>query len=120
MRSNPATYVDPSGEIAPILILAALSFGVGFGLNAWQQVQQNKGWCGFELLPALGMGLETAFLSVGTALLVLSGIGMLGMGAQGIGMLAAAIPGTTIMALGLNTFGAGTALTAFGAEAQPW
>jgi len=120
VRNNPVTYVDPSGEIAPILILTALGFGVGFGLNTWQQYQQNKGWCGFELLPALGMGLETAFLSVGTALLVLSGIGMLGIGLQGIGMLAVGIPSASIAALSLEVFDAGIALSAFSAEVSSW
>jgi len=86
VRNNPVNDVDPSGEIAPILILAALGFGVGFGINTWQQYQQNKGWCGFDLLSSLAWGVKGAIAASFSAITSLQIIGLMGIGLQGLGV----------------------------------
>jgi RHS repeat-associated protein len=92
--NNPVFMTDPSGEIAPILILAALGFVGGALLNTWQQTNGFTNWCHFDVMQALAWGIGGAAAVSWFAIISVGAVGMAGFGLQGI-------------AMGLNALGIG-------------
>ncbi|MCH7480811.1 MAG: hypothetical protein IIC79_05400, partial [Chloroflexi bacterium] len=107
--NNPVNLVDPSGQ-NPLLILAAVTFLAGVGVNTWMQYQANNGWCGFDPLAALQAGVSAAIISTLVALSVLGAGALLGMGLQGIGVLFNWLP----------AFSVGSNLSAAAGAAAVW
>jgi RHS repeat-associated protein len=107
VSNNPVNIVDPSGQ-SPILVLAAVSFAVGFVANTVLQFQENGGWCGYNPLESLEWGVGFAATSLLVVMTVLSGGSLLGMGLQGLGVL---FSNVTLFGAGLSVSGAATAAT---------
>jgi RHS repeat-associated protein len=82
--NNPVLITDPSGEIAPILILGALGFAGGAILNTWQQTNGFTSWCHVDVMQALAWGVGGAAAVSAFAIMSVGAVGMAGLGLQGI------------------------------------
>ena len=98
VANNPVLMSDPSGMIMPIVVVAGAGFAVGATFNAYQQTNGFTNFCHYNIIETLAWGIGGAAAATSAAIMLVSGVGMVGMGLQGF-------------ALGLSGLGVSTSLT---------
>ena len=98
VANNPVLMSDPSGMIMPIVVVAGAGFAVGAIFNAYQQTNGFTNFCHYNIIETLAWGIGGAAAATSAAIMLVSGVGMVGMGLQGF-------------ALGLSGLGVSTSLT---------
>jgi len=116
--NNPIQLTDPSGEIAPILVITGIGFAAGAFLNAYQQTNGFSNFCHYDILQTLAWGVGGAAAAASFTIMAVSGVGLLGMGLQGagLGLSGLGVSGSLSTAM----FIAGTSTLGFSSTTMAW
>lgn len=116
--NNPIQLTDPSGEIAPILVITGIGLAAGTFLNAYQQTNGFSNFCHYDILQTLAWGVGGAAAAASFTIMAVSGVGLLGMGLQGAGL---GLSGLGISStLSTSLFIAGTSTLGLSSTAMSW
>jgi len=107
--NNPMKYNDPSGQIAPLVFVAAAIIGGGINVAVhWKSIYSNGHFNAGNFFSALGVGAAAGIMGVvtgGAGSAMVAGLGSGGMAAFSAGALGGAIGGvfsTTVSSVGNN------------------
>ncbi len=119
VRNNPVTLTDPSGEfVSPIVAIAIGGFAAGAVYDAYRQTDGFTDFCQYDILQTLVAGAGGAAAASIAAVMLVSGVGMVGMGLQGVALGLSSIGTSTGAATSL--FIAGTTTVSWAGLVMAW